>query len=685
MPEHKNPKNIQYETHFLRALIADAPALMAVFTGPDHVFELVNRAFATTAGCDEADLLGKPILEAMPELCNRELPQLLDQVLRAGQPVTVPEMPGGPDGNRFFDYVFQRCEDATGTVRILVHAADVTDQVLARKKAEESAHRFRSLADSIPQIALIAGADGQVSWRNKRWYEYTGASPEDPASMDGRRFHDPEMLPVALDRWAESLKTGSPFEMELPLRGADGVFCWFLTRIIPMHDAAREVVQWFGTLTDVTNLKRIRDERALLLGREQEARASAELLNQIGPALLGELELEKVVQSVTDIATTLTGAEFGSFFYNLIDEKGGSYTLYTLSGVPREAFDNFPMPRNTAVFSATFEGRGVVRADDITQDPRYGKNPPHHGMPKGHLPVRSYLAAPVVSRSGEVLGGLFFGHSGTARFTGQHESIVIGIAAQAAIAIDNARFFEQSQWAQNELKRANEELRRANNDLETFAYSASHDLQEPLRNIAISAQLLQRAAGEQLDSEAGKFIDGILQGAYRMQNLIKDLMEYTQSTRYAEGPIDSVDANAVLAGVIGNLRTRIVECEAEVSTADRPAVCIREVHLAQLFQNLIGNALKYRGKEPPRVHVSAERQQGWWVFSVADNGIGFSPEYADQIFQLFTRLHSRTEYPGSGIGLAICQRIVEQYGGRIWVERSLPGAGSVFSFAIPER
>jgi GAF domain-containing protein len=157
----------------------------------------------------------------------------------------------------------------------------------------------------------------------------------------------------------------------------------------------------------------------------------------------------------------------------------------------------------------------VVRCEDVTRDPRYGKNAPYHGMPKGHLPVRSYLAAPVTSRSGEVLGGLFFGHSTPGKFTERHEAILTGVAAQAAIAMDNARLFEQAQWTQEELKRSNEELRRANPDLETFAYSASHDLQEPLRTIVISAQFLERRYGPQLRrSRAGSTADGELDPGY---------------------------------------------------------------------------------------------------------------------------------------------------------------------------
>jgi PAS domain S-box-containing protein len=171
---------------------------------------------------------------------------------------------------------------------------------------------------------------------------------------------------------------------------------------------------------------------------EETRRADA--LNRIAAAIGSGGDLEGVVQAVVDGGVELTGAQFGAFFYNLIDERGESYTLYALAGAPRSAFEKFPMPRNTQVFDPTFTGAGVVRSDDITQDPRYGHNPPYHGMPDGHLPVRSYLAAPVVaSQSGEVLGGLFFGHGTPGMFGERLEPLVAGLAAQAAIAIENVR------------------------------------------------------------------------------------------------------------------------------------------------------------------------------------------------------------------------------------------------------
>lgn len=249
--------------------------------------------------------------------------------------------------------------------------------------------------------------------------------------------------------------------------------------------------------------------------------------------------------------------------------------------------------------------------------------------------------------------------------------------------MDNARLFEQAQRIQNELKRSNEELRRANQDLETFAYSASHDLQEPLRTIGISAQLLERRYREQLQGEAAQFLGGIVEGAQRMEILIRDVLTYATATKYPEGKPPRVDSGQVLATVLEILRGHIEQAGATVTSGPLPMVLVHENRLVQLFQNLISNALKYRSQEPPRVHISAVERDRWSVFSVTDNGIGIDPKFADRIFGLFKRLHSRQEYPGSGIGLAICKRIVEQYGGRIWLENSAPGEGSTFCFTLP--
>lgn len=197
------------------------------------------------------------------------------------------------------------------------------------------------------------------------------------------------------------------------------------------------------------------------------------ILNALGTKLNAELDLERVVQAVTDAGVSLTGAQFGAFFYNVVDAKGESYTLYTLSGVPVSKFENFSMPRNTAVFAPTFSGESVVRSDDITADPRYGKNAPYKGMPQGHLPVRSYLAVPVTSRSGEVLGGLFFGHADPAVFGEAMERTLVTVAGQAATAIDNVKLFHAEQRELEERRRAEAELQRQRDEFLTLADNIS--------------------------------------------------------------------------------------------------------------------------------------------------------------------------------------------------------------------
>ncbi|WP_372665734.1 PP2C family protein-serine/threonine phosphatase [Amycolatopsis kentuckyensis] len=183
--------------------------------------------------------------------------------------------------------------------------------------------------------------------------------------------------------------------------------------------------------------------------------AVLDALHSTGRELTAQLDLDRIVQDATDAAVKATGAEFGAFFYNLVDELGESYTLYTISGVPSEAFARFPMPRNTDVFAPTFDGAGTVRSPDITKDPRFGRNAPHHGMPEGHLPVCSYLAVSVISpTSEEVLGGFFFGHSEPDRFTARHEYLAEGIAAYSAIALDNARLYERERTLASELSRS---------------------------------------------------------------------------------------------------------------------------------------------------------------------------------------------------------------------------------------
>ncbi len=232
------------------------------------------------------------------------------------------------------------------------------------------------------------------------------------------------------------------------------------------------------------------------------------------------------------------------------------------------------------------------------------------------------------------------------------------------------------------LQRSNEDLRRANADLEQFAYSASHDLQEPLRQIAVYSQLLEKKYAEQLDGKASQYLDYCIEGAQRMEMLIRDLLAYSQAGRITHLPAESVSIREVIEMVKKNLSTTIEETQADISTSELPVVRGDSVPLVHLFQNLLSNALKYRSERKPRIQIAAKEENDHWRFTVEDNGIGIPKAFQTQVFGIFKRLHDRAEYPGTGIGLAICQRIVEKHGGKIWVESEL-GRGSIFSFTLP--
>ncbi len=246
-----------------------------------------------------------------------------------------------------------------------------------------------------------------------------------------------------------------------------------------------------------------------------------------------------------------------------------------------------------------------------------------------------------------------------------------------------ARNITERKRQEEALQAANDALTRSNGDLEQFAYSASHDLQEPLRMVSAYSDMLQRKFGSQLGPEGEEFIGYIINAAARMQQLLRDLRSFAQASNLAQDQVQNVNAADVLDRSLANLKSALDDSGAVLTRGSLPAVAMHEFQLEQLFQNIIGNAIRYRSQASPLIHIDAQRSDGTCTFSIRDNGIGIDPQYKEQIFGIFKRLHTTADYPGTGMGLAICQRIVERVGGRIWVE-SEPGRGSTFYFTVPQ-
>jgi signal transduction histidine kinase/DNA-binding response OmpR family regulator len=466
-------------------------------------------------------------------------------------------------------------------------------------------------------------------------------------------------------------------------------------------------------------LARLRDETEQAL---REEAAALETLNRVGAAVAAELNLNRAVQIVTDAATKISGAEFGAFFYNILDERGESYMLYALSGVPLEAFSKFPMPRNTALFAPTFAGEGIVRSGDILQDPRYGKNDPHYGMPKGHLPVRSYLAVPVISRSGEPVGGLFFGHSKPGIFDERAERLVAGIASQAAIAIDNARLFEAAQLEikkrsaiENELRSLNEtlemrvsdrtaELARANEVLRQrekmdivgqLTGGIAHDFNNLLTIIIGNLQTLQRQLGDPGTdiSRLKRSAENASRGANRAASLTQRLLAFARRQPLDPRP---VDVNKLVLGMSELLRRTLGE-QITVAPVLSGGLWRSNVDPNQLETAILNLAVNARDAMPNGGRLTIETANAhldegyaarqaevlpgqYAVIAVTDTGIGMTKEVMAKVFEPF--FTTKDIGHGTGLGLSQVYGFVKQTGGHAKIY-SEPGAGTTVKLYLP--
>jgi len=566
----------------------------------------------------------------------------------------------------------------------------VVQDISARKSAEDTLRQseevLRALANTIPQLAWMAQADGAIVWFNERWFDYTGTTPDQVVGWGWQSTCEPSVLPLVLERWQASVRSGDPFEMEYPIRGADGKYRWFLTRVNPVRDRHGRVVRWFGTNTDVDEVKRaeqaLRDESHVL-----------ELLNSTGSALASTRELHALLQAATDAATGIAGARHGAFLY--VGRDGSEdklFSLYTVSGASTVEFEPFGDHGSNALFGPGVPDLGLIRADDISRDPRFQSRSPF-GLPAGHPPVRSYLAVPVVAHSGEVLGTMFFGHPEAGVFTERTERIVRGIAAQAAVAIDNARLYEAAQRAAEERKvllenecLARAEAERTSQMKDEFLATLSHELRTPLSAILGWAQVLRRGGRDQNDLAKG--LQTIERNARAQAQLIEDLLDMSRITSgkvlldmQVIGPTGFIDAAVETVRPAADAKNIRIE---KHYTGEPGLVAGDPARLQQVVWNLLSNAIKFTPRDG-LVEVILARNDANVVITVRDNGAGIKPEFITHVFERFRQADASMtrRHGGLGLGLAIVKQLIEQHGGTVRAESPGEGRGASFTIELP--
>ncbi len=557
----------------------------------------------------------------------------------------------------------------------------IVEDITQRKEADAMRARLAAVIEHSDDAIVTKTLDGIITSWNPAAQRIFGYSAQEvlgkPVTLLIPDDHIDE-APAILER----LRRGERIDHYSTVRRRkDGALIDVSLSVSPIKDYSGRIIGASKIARDITAQKRaeeaLRDQNRVL-----------ELLVVSGRSIASQLDLQGILQTVTDTATQLSGGQFGAFFYNVANEKGESYVLYTLSGAPRDAFEKFGLPRNTPVFNATFTGQGIVRTADITKDPRYGTLEPHRGMPKGHLPVRSYLAVPVVSRTGDVLGGLFFGHPDVGVFTERAERIVSGIAAQAAIAMDNARLYEAAQHEIASRERAEAALRETDERKDLFLATLAHELRNPLAPIRQAAAISNTPGTTEAQKRWSH--DVISRQVRNMSLLLDDLLDISRVTRGTlELRMEMTDLASIVEAAVETARPAIdaKRHELTVSLPPEPVLFAADpLRLAQVLANVLTNAAKYTdpgGSIKLRASASADSV----MLAVADTGIGLAPDALSRVFTMFSQIKTEQDRSegGLGIGLALSKGLVDLHGGSIDARSAGTGRGSEFTVTLPRR
>jgi PAS domain S-box-containing protein len=552
---------------------------------------------------------------------------------------------------------------------------------IERKRTEDTLRaerdRTQKYLDTAGVMFLLIGTDGAVSLINQKGCELLGYEQEEVIGNSWTEHFVPTHVREDVEAVLQALLAGKVEPAEyfenavLTKSGEERFIAWHNT---VLRDELGNISGVLSSGEDITDIKRAEE---MLWQRA----AQLSLLNIVGNKIASVLDLDSLLDKATQLVQESFGYHHASIF--TMGREHSDLVMRTKAG----SFAHLYPPDHRLKLGQGMVGwvglhGETLLANNVDAEPRYVNLYPDI------LPNGSELSVPL-RVAGEIIGVLDVQSPQRNAFDDNDVMVIETLADQIAIAIENARLYEKLQQELTDRQRAEKrlehyaaELEQSNTELEQFAYIASHDLQEPLRMVTSYLQLLERRYKGRLDQDADDFITYAVDGAARMHMLINDLLTYSRVSTRAKS-FEPTDCSGILNHALSNLRVASEESEATITFDDLPVVEADATQLTQVFQNLISNAIKFHKTDiPPCIHVSAERQGDEWLFSVRDNGIGIAPEHIERIFLIFQRLHTREEYPGTGIGLAVCKKIVERHNGRIWVE-SKPGEGSTFYFTIP--
>jgi PAS domain S-box-containing protein len=662
---------LRYRSEQYQTLLNQAPLGVYVVDADLRILDM-NPVALVTFGQIPGDVIGSDFDEITHRLWEPEdaddIARIFRHTLATGEPYAAAERVHRRRDRgvaESYEWRVDRITLPDGHLGVVCYFRDIAEQ----KQAAAAKAYLAAIVDSAEDAIISKDLNGVIQSCNASAERLFGYTTEELVGRPVRMLIPPERQSEE-DEILVRLRRGERVEHFETVRVTkEGRHLSVALTISPVRDESGAVIGASKIARDITAIKRAEADRMRLL---QEHAAVTETLNNVGAIVASDLDRTKVVQAVTDAATTLTTAEFGTFFYNLVNESGESDMLHTISGVPPEAFSSFPMPRNREVFDQTFKGTAVIRSADITLDPRYGHNAPHHGMPLGHLPVRSYLAVPVKGRSSVVIGGLFFGHPSVGRFTEQHERLAVGIASWASVALENARMYTSVQ-----------EASRIKDD---FLASLSHELRTPLNAILGYARMLR--SGIVPPDKKGKAVETIERNATSLTQIVEDVLDIS---RIVSGKIrlnvQSIDFPAIVRTAVDSVTLAADAKGVRIETVldpDATPVSGDPERLQQVLWNLLSNAVKFTNRGG-RVQVRLVRVDSHVEVAVSDTGIGIAPEFLPHVFERFRQADAgiTRERGGLGLGLSIARRLTEMHGGTIEVSSGGINQGTTFWLKIP--